>query len=91
MPSSTFDLDALASRVMGLTIPARARRRRGNRSDRILAVALVVSTAVATAISIELAIQSHFWAALRLFVGCIACNIVILHLRAAWCLSRNLP
>jgi hypothetical protein len=80
MPSTTLDLDALANRVMGLTMPV-MRRRRPNRGDRILAAALVVTTAVATMISIGLAASGHGETGLRVVIGCVLADFAVLRLR----------
>jgi hypothetical protein len=81
MPSTTLNLDALANRVMGLTTPVRIRRRRPSRGDRILALAMVVSTAVATVVSIGLAAQGQPETGLRVFSGCILANFCVLCVR----------
>ncbi len=81
MPSTTLDLDALANRVMGLTTPVRIRRRRPSRGDRILDLAMVFGTAVATAVCIGFAAQGQPETGLRVFTGCILANLCVLCLR----------
>ncbi len=81
MPSTALDLDALANRVLGLSPPVPIRRRRPNRGDRILALALVGSTAVATAVSLGFAAQGHAETGLRLLTGCVLVNFFIISLR----------
>jgi hypothetical protein len=82
MPSTAFDLDALTNRVMGISTPMRLRRRRRpSRGDRILALAMVGSTAVATSVSLGMAAQGHIDLALQVFAGCFLANFVIVNLR----------
>jgi hypothetical protein len=79
---TTIDLQAVTERVFGV-LPPRANLRldRPRRSDRPLAVAMLVVSATAVLGSIGLWAAGHGGAGLRLFIGAVLGLTVLLRLR----------